>query len=164
LGGVVELGELLVGRVVADGEAFEHAEPALSFGFGDAGGEVFTDADEPRLVSEVAGRSIGQRMRSSELHFSRSSFCGSSGGGGERRHAKIGRDRLTTERGFDLSEFVFGAAVADVESFDFAEPALLLGLDDAGFEVVADFFQPGALRRVRSQERASHTGVLVNAG
>lgn len=48
-------GELLVGRVVADGEAFEHAEPALSFGFGDAGGEVVADADEPRLVSEVAG-------------------------------------------------------------------------------------------------------------
>jgi hypothetical protein len=54
--------------------------------------------------------------------------------------------------GIDLSEFVFDAAVADLESLDFAEPAFAFRLDDAGFEIVADLFEPGALCGVRSQE------------
>jgi hypothetical protein len=48
-----------------------------------------------------------------------------------------------------LGEFVFDAGVADLESFDFAEPAFALGLDDARLEIVADLFEPAALRRVR---------------
>jgi hypothetical protein len=39
----------------------------------------------------------------------------------------------------DLGEFIVGAVEADLESFDLAEPALALGLSDAGDEIVADF-------------------------
>ena len=39
----------------------------------------------------------------------------------------------------DLGEFAVGAVEADLESFDLAEPALALGLSDAGDEIVADF-------------------------
>ncbi len=46
---------------------------------------------------------------------------------------------------FDLDEFVLGAGEADLESFDFAEPALVLRFGDAGFEVVSDLNEPGAL-------------------
>jgi hypothetical protein len=68
------------------------------------------------------------------------------------------------ERGVDLGELVFDAAVADLESLDFAEPAFAFRLDDAGFEIAADLFQPGALCGVRSQERASHTSMFMDAG
>jgi hypothetical protein len=61
------------------------------------------------------------------------------------------------ERGVDLGELVFGAGQADVQSFDFTEPPLAGGLDDPGFQVVTDLFEPCTLRRVRSQERTSNT-------
>jgi hypothetical protein len=48
-----------------------------------------------------------------------------------------------------LGEFVFDAGVADLKSFDFAEPAFAFGLDDAGLQIVADLFESGALGRVR---------------
>ena len=48
-----------------------------------------------------------------------------------------------------MGEFVFDAGVADVEAFDFAELAFAFGLDNAGLQIVADLFEPAALRRVR---------------
>ena len=39
----------------------------------------------------------------------------------------------------DLGEFVVGPGEADLESFDFAEPAFAFGVGDAGDQVVADF-------------------------
>jgi hypothetical protein len=42
--------------------------------------------------------------------------------------------------------------------------AFAFGLDDAGFEIVPDLFEPCPLRWVRPQERTSHASVLVNAG
>jgi hypothetical protein len=39
-----------------------------------------------------------------------------------------------------------------LESLDFAEPAFAFRFDDAGFEVVADLFESGALCGVWSQE------------
>jgi hypothetical protein len=36
-----------------------------------------------------------------------------------------------------------------LKTFDFAEPAFAFGLDDASLEIVADLFEPAALRRVR---------------
>jgi hypothetical protein len=39
----------------------------------------------------------------------------------------------------DLRELVVGAAEADLEPLDFAEPALALSLSDAGDEIIADF-------------------------
>ena len=41
----------------------------------------------------------------------------------------------------DLREFVFGTGQADLEPFDFAEPAFALGFGDAGGQVVADLEQ-----------------------
>jgi hypothetical protein len=49
-----------------------------------------------------------------------------------------------------LGEFVFDTCVADLKSFDFAEPAFAFGLDDAGLQIVADLFEPAALRWVRA--------------
>ncbi|GHE99238.1 hypothetical protein GCM10014715_64320 [Streptomyces spiralis] len=49
-------------------------------------------------------------------------------------------------------EPVLRARAADLESLDFARPALPQGLGDAGDEVVADLDEPCPLRRVRSQE------------
>jgi hypothetical protein len=53
LGNAVELGEFLVGGRAADGESFDLAEPALAFGFGNAGGEVVTDLDQPATLDRV---------------------------------------------------------------------------------------------------------------
>ena len=43
----------------------------------------------------------------------------------------------------DLGKFVVGSGEADLESFDFAEPAFAFGFGDAGGEVVADLDQTG---------------------
>jgi hypothetical protein len=51
-----------------------------------------------------------------------------------------------------LGKFVLHAGIADLEAFDFPEPAFAFGLDNAGLQIVADLFEPGALRRVRPQE------------
>ena len=48
-----------------------------------------------------------------------------------------------------------GAGEADAESFDLAEPAFAFGLGDAGVQVVADLFEPGSLRGIGPEERAS---------
>jgi hypothetical protein len=64
----------------------------------------------------------------------------------------------------DLGEFGFGAGETDLEAFDFAEPAFVLGFGDAGGEVVADLDQAGSLGGVGPQERASDTGVFMDAG
>jgi hypothetical protein len=61
------------------------------------------------------------------------------------------------EGGVDLGELVFGAGQADFEPFDLAEPAFAGSLDDPGFQVVADLFQPASLRRTRPKERTSDT-------
>ena len=46
---------------------------------------------------------------------------------------------------FDLDEFVLSAGEANLQSFDFAKPALALRFGDAGFEVVSDLNEPGSL-------------------
>ncbi len=46
----------------------------------------------------------------------------------------------------DLGELVGGAEEADLESFDFAESAFVLGFGDAGDRVVADLGNAGPLR------------------
>ncbi len=51
-----------------------------------------------------------------------------------------------------LGEFLFCSREADLESFDFAQPAFPLGLGDTGDEVVADIDEPCPLGRVGSQE------------
>ncbi|MFH8738289.1 MULTISPECIES: hypothetical protein [unclassified Streptomyces] len=61
-----------------------------------------------------------------------------------------------------MSKLVFGASQANPESFDLAEPALALGLGDAGDELVADLLQPAALGRVRPEQRATNAGVFMN--
>ncbi|WP_227998872.1 hypothetical protein [Nocardia australiensis] len=53
---------------------------------------------------------------------------------------------------------------ADRGAPNYAEPAFAFGFDDAGFEVVVDLFEPGPLGGVRPEERASDTGVLMDAG
>ncbi len=57
-----------------------------------------------------------------------------------------------------------GAVEADLESFDFAEPALTLCFGDAGGEVVADLDEPLALGGIGPEHRAADAGVLVDAG
>ncbi|PJN31542.1 hypothetical protein CG747_44840 [Streptomyces sp. CB02959] len=61
----------------------------------------------------------------------------------------------------DLGELILGAGEADLESFDLTEPALTLGLGDAGEEVAADLPQPAALGRARSQERATCRAPII---
>ena len=48
----------------------------------------------------------------------------------------------------EFGELALGASEADAQSFGFAGPALLLGLDNAGGQVVADLGQAGPLGRV----------------
>ncbi|MGW0876592.1 hypothetical protein ACWD3J_39820 [Streptomyces sp. NPDC002755] len=52
----------------------------------------------------------------------------------------------------DLTELVLGAGQANPQTFDLAEPALVLRLGDAGDEVVADFGESCLLGGVWSQE------------
>ncbi|MGK2879626.1 MAG: hypothetical protein ACSLE6_02110 [Mycobacterium sp.] len=62
----------------------------------------------------------------------------------------------------DLGKFVFDPGEADVESLDFAEPAVKLGLADSVLEVAADLFQAWSLGWVWPEKRTSDTCVLVN--
>jgi hypothetical protein len=55
----------------------------------------------------------------------------------------------------DLGEFVGGAGEADVQSFDFAEPAFVLGFGDARDEVVADLGDAGPLSGIRPVHAAT---------
>ncbi len=43
----VDLREFVFGASQADLESFDLAEPALTFGFGDAGGQVVADLEQP---------------------------------------------------------------------------------------------------------------------
>ncbi|CAL9365266.1 hypothetical protein [Streptomyces sp. enrichment culture] len=52
----------------------------------------------------------------------------------------------------ELTEFLLGAGEADLEPFDFAEPAFPLGFGNSGDQVLADLGKPCALGRVRSKE------------
>jgi hypothetical protein len=63
-----------------------------------------------------------------------------------------------------LGEFGAGSGEADSESFGFTEPAVGLGLGDAGDEVVADLDQAGSSGWVWPQQRAAQAAVLVDAG
>jgi hypothetical protein len=65
------------------------------------------------------------------------------------RTAEFGCRGPPAERGIELCEFVFDAGKADLESFDFAEPAVKFGLDDPVLEVGSDLFQAWSLRWVR---------------
>ncbi|MFJ8719585.1 hypothetical protein ACIRD9_41660 [Streptomyces violaceus] len=65
---------------------------------------------------------------------------GASGDAAEVGHAE--RDGRSLA---DLSEFGFGTGVADMELFDFAEPALAFGFLDACVEVVDDLDEAGSL-------------------
>jgi hypothetical protein len=58
-----------------------------------------------------------------------------------------------------LGELVVGCSEADLESRGLAGPALALGLDDAGQEVVADAFEAAALCGVDPQQGAPDTGL-----
>jgi hypothetical protein len=83
-------------------------------------------------------------------------WCHSAAGDArECGHAELDRGGLVREGCVDLGELVAGAGEADLESFDFAEPAFVFGFGDAGVEVAADLLQPLSLRWVWSQERAS---------
>ncbi len=64
----------------------------------------------------------------------------------------------------DLGELVVGAGEADLESFDFAEPAFVFGFADAGDQVVADLGDAGPLGGVGPEHRAADAGVLMDAG
>ena len=55
----------------------------------------------------------------------------------------------------DLGEFVVGSGEADLESFDFAEPAFTFGFGDAGDQVVADFGDALALGGIRPVHAAT---------
>jgi hypothetical protein len=55
----------------------------------------------------------------------------------------------------DLGEFLLGSGEADLEPFDFTEPAFALGFGDAGQQVVTDLEQARALGRVRTEQGAA---------
>src|SRR6516225_5232919 len=82
---------------------------------------------------------------------------------GKGGHPELDGAGSVTERGVDLGELVVGAGQADLQSLHFSGPALASGLGDAVVEVAADLLQAGALRWGWPQERASDTGVLMNA-
>ncbi|MFF1278983.1 hypothetical protein ACFVZC_37405 [Streptomyces marokkonensis] len=65
---------------------------------------------------------------------------------------------------FELAELLLGASQADLETLDVAKPAFRLGFGDSGDQVVADLGKRCPLGRVRSEERASDTSVLVDTG
>lgn len=60
------------------------------------------------------------------------------GGTTEGGHADVDGPARVCLPCVQLGELVLGTSEADLESFDFAEPAFALGLGDAGNEVVAD--------------------------
>ena len=74
---------------------------------------------------------------------------------GECGHAELDCGGLPPQGRVDLGELVVGAGEADLQSVDFAEPALAFGFGDAVVEVAADLLQAGALRWGWPQERAS---------
>ncbi|MEU0645954.1 hypothetical protein [Streptomyces umbrinus] len=67
------------------------------------------------------------------------------------RDAKV-HGRLLPAALIELTELLLGASQADLETFDLAAPAFLLGFGDSGDQVVADLGKPCPLGRVRSKE------------
>jgi hypothetical protein len=130
-------------------EGGDFAEPDVvarlcQAGFG-VGGHLLKATELGGVDSEEASAGAG---------FSEPIFLGgcrrrSPGDGSERWHTEFRGCGLPAERGVNLSQLVFDAAVADLESLDLTEPAFSFRLDDSVLEVVVDLFQPGALRRVR---------------
>jgi hypothetical protein len=53
---LVHLGELGPGAGQADFQSFGFAEPAVAFGFGDAGGQVVADLDQARALGGVGAQ------------------------------------------------------------------------------------------------------------
>jgi len=72
-------------------------------------------------------------------------------GGG---HAEVGAGAVACDERVGLGEFGVSGGQADVEAFGFAEPALTVGLGDAGEQVVADLDDPGALLGVDAKQGA----------
>jgi hypothetical protein len=75
------------------------------------------------------------------------------------RHGEVNGSRSPP---VDLGELVVRSREGGLQPFNLAEPALALGLGDAGDEVVADLLQPAALGRVRPEERATNASVFMN--
>ena len=82
---------------------------------------------------------------------------------GEVGHPQV-NSRVSSGAQVGVGELLFSAGQADLESFDLAVPSFPLGLRDAGDQIVADVGQPCPLGRIRSEERASDTSVLMDAG
>jgi hypothetical protein len=59
---------------------------------------------------------------------------------GECGHAELDLGGLPPQGHVDLGELVVGAGEADLQSFDFAEPALAFGFGDAVVQVGADLW------------------------
>jgi len=78
---------------------------------------------------------------------------------GECGHAELDGAGLPLQGCIDLGELVVGAGEADLQAFDFAEPALASGFCDAVVQVGADLLEPGALGWVWPQERAPDAGL-----
>jgi len=81
---------------------------------------------------------------------------GAAGGVGEAGHAQVG-GCLAAGEPVHLSDFRGRCGEADLESFDFTEPAFMLCLEDAVAQVVADIDQAGPLCRVWPQEEQRGT-------
>ena len=81
--------------------------------------------------------------------------AGSAGGVGEGGDAELDGIAATGGDLVHLGELGAGAGEADFQSFGFTEPAVGLGLGDAGDEVVADLDQAGPGGGVWPQEWAA---------
>jgi hypothetical protein len=66
-------------------------------------------------------------------------------------HAKRDGTSLTLKGSIDLGDLVLRADQADLQSFDFPEPAFAFGLNNPGLQVIADLLQSWPLRWVRPQ-------------
>ena len=64
----------------------------------------------------------------------------------------------------ELAELLGGAGKAELKSFRFAEPTVLLGFVDAHAEVVPDLDEAWPLCWFGPQHRAADAGVFVDAG
>ena len=80
---------------------------------------------------------------------------GASGGVGEAGDAELDGGGAAGADLVHLGQFGVGAGEADLQALGLAVPAVGLGFGDAGDEVVADLFQPGAGGRIRAQQRAA---------
>jgi hypothetical protein len=75
---------------------------------------------------------------------------GASGGVGEAGDAELDGFGAAGADLVHLGQFGVGAGEADLKTLGLAVPAVGFGFGDAGGEVVADLFQPGAGARVRA--------------